>query len=81
MKTKKRRKFSTNNRKHLERKQDPFLQFETLSHHKNGRIESHYENITLTRRRTNNIYVENHESDRIKLRNLRKEDVDHYLND
>ena len=66
-KKKRKRKLSINNQKHLKRKQDPFLQFETLSYYRNGYIGLHYKNDTLTRREINNIHVKNHELDRIKL--------------
>ena len=79
MKKKRKRKFLINNQKHFKRKQNTFLQFEALSHHKNKRLKSHYENNVLTRKKINNIHVENHELDKTKLRDLRKRNVDYYL--
>ena len=67
MKTKKDKEFSTDTKKYIEREQNTFLQFETLFHYRNRYIELHYRNNTLIRRRTHNIQIENHESNRIKL--------------
>ena len=70
MRTKKERKLLINNKKHIRKKQNTLLQFETLSHYRNKRIRSYHKNNTFTKREINNIYVKNHESDRIKLWNL-----------
>ena len=78
VRTKERRKFLTNNQKHLERKQNPRLQFRTFPHHRNRRIESHYKNSVSIRRRINNIHVENHELSRTELWICRKRNVDHH---
>ena len=67
MRTKERRKFSTTNKKHFGEKQDTFLRFGTLSHHRNRRIRLHYRNDTFTRERTHNIQIKNHKSDKTKL--------------
>ena len=80
METKERRKFSTDNQKHLGRKQSSFLQFETLSHYRNRYIESHYKNNISTRKRIDNIYIKNHELSTTKLRDLRKRNTSHHLN-
>ena len=79
IKTKERKKLLINNKKHLKRKQNSFLQLETLSHYRNRRIRLHYKNDTLIKRRINNVYVKNHESNKIKLRNLRERNVGYYL--
>ena len=79
MKIKEKRKFLINNQKHFKRKQNSFLQFETFSYYRNRRIELHYKNDTLIKREINNVHVKNHKLDKIKLRNFRKEDVNHYL--
>ena len=55
MRIKEERKLLINNKEHLERKQDPFLQFRTFSYHKNRRIELYNRNNVLTRRRIHNI--------------------------
>ena len=81
MRTKKKRKLSTNHQEHLGRKQNPFLRFRTLSHHKNRRIRSHHESNVPVRERTNNVHVKNYKLDRTKLRNFRKRNADHYLDD
>ena len=80
MKTKERGELRKDNQKHFERKQNPFLQSETLLHYRNRYIKLHDRNSTFTRRRVNNVHVKNHELNKIKLRNLRKENIDHYLN-
>ena len=81
VKIEERRKFPINNQKHFERKQDPFLRPETLSHHKNKYIKLHYRNNIPTEEKINNVYVKNHELNRTKLRNLRKENTNHYSSD
>ena len=72
---KKRRKLLKDTRKHLERKQDTFLQSRTLTYHKNRRIGPHYECSTSTKERTINIQIEDHKSNRTKLRDFRKRNV------
>ena len=67
IRTKKRKKLLINNKKHIERKQNTFLQFRTLTHYKNGRIRSYYENYTFIKKKTNNLYIENHKLNRTKL--------------
>ena len=80
MRTKKERKLLTNNKEHIGRKQDTFLQSRTSIHHRNGRVRSYHKSHIFTRRRTDNIPVKNHKSNRIELRNLRKENNNHHLN-
>ena len=70
VKTERKKKFSTNNKKYLGRKQDILLQFETLSHYRNKCIRLHYENNTLTKREINNVQITNYKLDRIKLWDL-----------
>ena len=79
METKERRKLLKDNQKHIKRKQDSFLQSETLSYYENRRIRSYYRGNVLTKRKINSIYVENHESSWTKLRNHEKRDVNHHL--
>ena len=67
MKIEERKKLLINNKKHLEEKQDTFLRFRTLSYHRNRHIGLHYKNSTLTRERTYNIQIKNHELDKTKL--------------
>ena len=81
MKIKKRREFSINHQEYLERKQNPLLRSGTLSHHRNRRIRPHHESNTSTKKRINNVHVKNYELDRTELRDLRKENVDHYSDD
>ena len=79
MEIKEKREFSINNKEHFERKQDSFLWLKTLSHYKNRHIRLHYENNVLIKRRINNVHVKNYKSNRIELRNFRKENISHYL--
>ena len=79
MRTKEREKLSTNNKKHIEEKQNTFLQLRTLTHYRNERIRPYHRNYVLTERRIDSLYVKNHESNRIELWNLEKGNNDHHL--
>ena len=81
VRTKKEKELLTDNQKHFKEKQDPRLQFRTFSYHRNERIGLHYRSDTLTRERTNNIHVKDHELNGTKLQNLEKRNIDHHLND
>ena len=65
--TKRREKFLINNQEHLKKKQDSHLQFKVSLYYRNRCIRLHHENSTFTRKRIINIYIKNHELDRIKL--------------
>ena len=67
MKTKRRKKLLINNKKHIGGKQNTFLQFKILTYHRNRYIRSYHKNYTFIKRRINNLYVENHELNRIEL--------------
>ena len=67
VKTKRKREFLINNQKHLRKKQDSRSWSQTFFYYRNERIKSHYRDNTLTEKRTNNVYVKNHESDETKL--------------
>ena len=79
MKTEKEEKLLINNQKHLKEKQDPFLRFKDPPYYRNRCIGSYDKSNSFTERKINNVHVKNHESDRTKLRDLRKRNVNYYL--
>ena len=79
MRTKERKKLPTNNKKHIGRKQNTFLQSRTFTHYRNERIKLHYRNCTLIKREINSLYVKNYKLNRTELRDLKKRNNGHYL--
>ena len=65
--TKKRKKFLENTEKYFGGKQNTLLQFGVLTHYWNRRIRLHYRDGLVTRRRINNVQIENYELDETKL--------------
>ena len=78
IRTSKKKKFSANTKKHLERKQNTLLQFETFTYYKNRRVRLHYKSDTFVKERINRIQVTNNEFNKTKLRDFEKKNIDHY---